>query len=191
MTIYRPYTYLIKHIPSGMVYYGVRWKNIKLKLTPEQDFWKHYFTRSKLVANLIEDTGKDSFVFEVRKTFDTVQQARDWETKVLRRMKVLTKPDVWLNRTDNTAILNIIHPRGTLGKKLPFNKGCSENNKIAKLGNTNTKGTKWIHDGNGNAKMILKSDSVPEGFVLGTGRTNKRPDLAEYNRTRHQHTTSS
>lgn len=192
MTIYSPYTYLLKHVPTNTYYYGVRWKNVRLSRSPEEDFWIYYFTTSKRVHKIIEQYGKESFLFEIRRTFESAHTAREWESKVLRRMRVLDKPHLWLNRTNNKAILNEQHPRGTLGKKLPFNKGCSENNKIVKIGNQYTKGTKWINNGN-IKKMIPKDDPVPEGFVLGTGRTNKRPDLSQYNRTRHSflHTTSS
>jgi hypothetical protein len=181
MTIYKPYTYLIHHIPTNTFYYGVRWENVRLKRTPEEDFWIYYFTRSKKVKQLIAEYGKESFEFEIRKKFNSIEQAKNWETKVLTRMKVLDKPDIWLNRTNNVAIFNEVHPRGTLGKKLPFNKGASENNKLIKIGNQYTKGTKWIHNEH-EKRMIPKDSPIPEGFQLGTGRTNKRPDLSEYNR---------
>ena len=184
MTIYKSYTYLIKHKPTNTFYYGVRWQNVKLKRTPEQDFWVKYFTRSNKVKSLIEQFGKDSFIFEIRKTFDSPESARQWETKVLRRMKVLEKPDVWLNRTNNISILNEVHPRGTLGKKLPPNIGASESNSRLKKGNQYTKGTKWINNGI-QKRMILKNDPIPEGYVLGYGKRGPRPDLAEYNRTKH------
>lgn len=183
-TIYKAYTYFLKHIPTNTCYYGVRWQNIRLQRTPEQDFWIHYFTRSSKVKALIAEYGKDSFQFQIRKTFDDPKQAQVWETKVLRRMKVLEKPDVWLNRTDNKAILNEVHPRGTLNKKLPFNVGCSESNKIKKRGNQYTKGRVWINNGSVR-KMIPKDAPIPEGFVLGSNVHTKRPDLSEYNRTKH------
>ena len=41
----KPYTYLIKHRPTGKVYYGFRSAN---KVDPEQDLWQHYFTSSIL-----------------------------------------------------------------------------------------------------------------------------------------------
>lgn len=89
----KPYTYLIKHIPTDQVYYGVRFAN---KVEPDEDLWKHYFTSSLQVQKLIEDTGLDSFEFEIRKTFDNKEQAVKWETCVLRRCKVLHN-DRWLN----------------------------------------------------------------------------------------------
>lgn len=182
MTTCKPYTYFIRHIPTNTVYYGVRWKNVKLNKTPEQDLWVEYFTRSSRVDQLIQKYGKDSFTVEIRQTFESINKAREWESKVLRRMKVLSKPNLWLNRTDNRAILNEVHPRGTLGKKWKNQYKPAPH----KEGNTYTKGTKWINNGI-SRKMIPKNDPVPEGFFLGTGRSNKRPDLAEYNKTKHPH----
>ena len=90
----RAYTYLIKHKPTGQVYYGFRSANT---VAPEEDLWKKYFTSSKRVQQLVEETGEDSFDFEVRRTFDTQDQATQWETKVLRRMRVLESRQ-WLNQ---------------------------------------------------------------------------------------------
>lgn len=90
----KPYTYLIKHRPSGKVYYGFRAAN---KVDPEQDLWKQYFTSSLKVQQLIEETGTDSFDVEIRRIFESKEQAVSWETRVLRRCKVLTD-DRWINK---------------------------------------------------------------------------------------------
>jgi len=90
----KPYTYLIKHKPTGKVYYGFRAAN---KVDPEQDLWHTYFTSSLKVQQLIEETGADSFEVEIRKVFETKEQASAWETKVLRRCKVLTD-ERWINQ---------------------------------------------------------------------------------------------
>jgi hypothetical protein len=90
----KPYTYLIKHKPTGKVYYGYRSAN---KVDPHEDLWQQYFTSSPKVQQLIEETGRDSFEVEIRQTFETKEQASIWETKVLRRCKVLTD-DRWINQ---------------------------------------------------------------------------------------------
>ena len=90
----KPYTYLIKHRPSGKVYYGFRAAN---RVEPEQDLWQHYFTSSPGVQQLIEETGKDSFDIEIRRVFETKEQAVVWETRVLRRCKVL-HDSRWINQ---------------------------------------------------------------------------------------------
>jgi hypothetical protein len=90
----KPYTYLIKHRPSGKVYYGFRCAN---KVEPHNDLWKHYFTSSPRVQQLIEETGTESFDVEIRRIFESKEQAVAWETRVLTRCKVL-HDDRWLNQ---------------------------------------------------------------------------------------------
>ncbi len=90
----KPYTYLIKHKPTNRVYYGMRAAN---KVEPEQDLWQHYFTSSPKVQQLIEETGRDSFEVEIRQVFETKEQAVAWETRVLRRCRVL-EDDRWINQ---------------------------------------------------------------------------------------------
>jgi hypothetical protein len=90
----KPYTYLIKHRPSGKVYYGFRCAN---RVEPHEDLWKHYFTSSPKIQQLIEETGADSFDTEIRQVFETKEQAVAWETRVLTRCKVL-HDDRWINQ---------------------------------------------------------------------------------------------
>jgi hypothetical protein len=90
----KPYTYLVKHRPSGKVYYGFRCAN---RVEPHEDLWKHYFTSSPKIQQLIEATGVDSFDTEIRRVFETKEQAVAWETRVLHRCKVL-HDDRWLNQ---------------------------------------------------------------------------------------------
>lgn len=94
-----PYTYLIKFKPTGQAYYGVRFA----KGCSPDELWQTYFTSSKVVKSLIEAHGKDAFDYEIRKTFDTADAAREWETQVLQRMKVVND-DNWLNKTNNKSI---------------------------------------------------------------------------------------
>jgi hypothetical protein len=90
----KPYTYLIKHRPTGKVYYGFRCAN---KVAPHDDLWHYYFTSSPKIQQLIEETGADSFDTEIRKIFETKEQAVAWETRVLTRCRVL-HDDRWLNQ---------------------------------------------------------------------------------------------
>lgn len=83
------YTYLLKHIPTNTFYYGVQYG----KKSNPINFWIRYFTSSKYVHKLIEEYGKESFTYEIRKTFNTTEQAQNWEKKVLRRLKVDQRKD--------------------------------------------------------------------------------------------------
>jgi hypothetical protein len=91
----KPYTYLLKCIPTQELYYGVRYS---AKCKPE-DFWNSYFTSSKIIAKRIEQFGKDSFQFEIRQTFDDPYKARLWENKVIQRMKMV-EDSRFLNQSD-------------------------------------------------------------------------------------------
>ena len=94
----KPYTYLVKHKKTGKVYYGSRCQNFtKFKRTPLDDFWNYYTTSSENINNIIKEEGKDVFEYEIRRTFNTVEEMINWETKVLKRMKVLENQNVWLN----------------------------------------------------------------------------------------------
>ncbi len=106
----KPYTYLIKHRPTGKVYYGYRSAN---KVDPQEDLWKHYFTSSPGVQKLIEETGTDSFDVEIRRTFETKEQASNWETRVLRRCGVLEDAR-WINQN----IAGYVVPTAESNKKI-------------------------------------------------------------------------
>jgi hypothetical protein len=94
-----PYTYLLKCIPENCFYYGVRFAN---GCHPD-DFWNVYFTSSKIVKNKINLYGKEAFIFEIRKIFDTKEEAILWETRVLTKLKVSKKQNFY-NKTNNKSI---------------------------------------------------------------------------------------
>ena len=94
-----PYTYLIKCLIDNTFYYGVRYKT---GCNPKE-FLINYTTSSKEVKNKLKKYGKESFVFEIRKTFQDKNKARLWENKVLKRMNVIHRDD-FMNKTNNISI---------------------------------------------------------------------------------------
>jgi twinkle protein len=64
-------------------------------IKPENDFTLDSILES--VKQLKLKHGVDSFEWQIRKIFDTAEQAILWETKVLRRAKVLKRQDIWYN----------------------------------------------------------------------------------------------
>ena len=103
MAIYphTPYTYRIKWTKTGVNYYGVRYA----KGCHPNDLWTTYFTSSIHVQNYRTIHGEPDIV-EIRKTFDgnnKVNAARLFETQILRRLKVLQRPD-YLNQNVAGAI---------------------------------------------------------------------------------------
>jgi hypothetical protein len=94
----KPYTYLVKFKPTGKVYYGSRCQNAtKFNRTPAEDFWNHYTTSSENINNLINKYGKDAFEYEIRRTFNSIEEMASWETRVLTRCRVLERQDQWMN----------------------------------------------------------------------------------------------
>jgi hypothetical protein len=106
-----PYTYLLKHKPTGKFYYGCRFAE---GCNPEE-FWVSYKTSSKYVKELVEQYGEDSFEFEIRKVFNDKHVARIWETKVLKKLNVVNRED-FLNMTDNISISPEAASKGKKGK---------------------------------------------------------------------------
>ena len=107
----KPYTYLVKFKPTGKVYYGSRCQNYtKFNRTPAEDFWNHYTTSSENINNLIEEHGKDAFEYEIRRTFNSVEDMANWETRVLTRSRVLERQDRWMN--GNVAGYKIVTEAG-------------------------------------------------------------------------------
>jgi hypothetical protein len=99
-----PYTYLIGWSKLDKWYYGVRYA----KGCNPNDLWNPYKTSSKHVKNFIEENGEPD-VIKIKRTFKDANSAIIWESKVLKRMKVIYN-DKWLNKTDNEAIYNEYSP---------------------------------------------------------------------------------
>jgi hypothetical protein len=92
------YTYLIGWTKYNKWYYGVRYS----KKCQPHDLWKTYFTSSKYVKEFRKDHGEPDII-EIRKTFDSPNEAILWEEKVLKKMNVLNS-DKWLNKNVAGAI---------------------------------------------------------------------------------------
>lgn len=88
-----PFTYLIGWSLHNLWYYGVRYK----KGSTTNDLWTIYFTSSKKVKKIREELGEPD-VIQIRKIFSSIETAKAWETKVLRRLKVISK-DKWINES--------------------------------------------------------------------------------------------
>lgn len=147
--MHRPYTYLITHIPTGKVYYGLRFA----RGCHPSDLWVTYFTSSKDIHKMIKEYGKDSFVSEIRKTFDNPRAAIKWELTVLRRMKVLARDD-FINRNIPGTTLRFTLSEETKQKmRKPKPEGFSEGLK----GNTRAKALK------GKPKSKEHSENISQG----------------------------
>ena len=90
-----PYTYLIGWSHYKKFYYGVRFS----KDCHPSDLFVKYFTSSKSVSCMIKEHGMPDII-QIRKTFSNEKDARNWEHKVLTKIKAVERND-FLNRTDN------------------------------------------------------------------------------------------
>ncbi len=174
----KPYTYLIKHRPTGKVYYGFRSAN---RVEPEQDLWKQYFTSSPRVRQLIEETGAESFDVEVRQIFETKEQAILWETRVLRRCKVL-HDDRWLNQN----IAGYIVPTEESRKKISdYHKGKTKSDEHKEKIRKGNIGKKKPPRGQEYRELMSKLKSGPNNPMYGKGCTEERArKISEANKGR-------
>lgn len=133
-----PFTYLIGWPHLNVFYYGVRYG----KTCHPQDLWTTYFTSSKEVLAFRAEHGEPPLV-EVRRIFSSKERAREWEHKVLRRMRVHRRTN-FLNITTSKApsMLGRAHSEetrrkireGNLGKKRSAESRA--NNSKAQAGKT-------------------------------------------------------
>lgn len=129
------FTYHIFNRITNQHYYGARWK----KGCHPSDLWTTYFTSSKLVADLIELYGTESFDVEIRKTFETRRACQQWEQRVLTKLRVKTRND-WLNIAISAPPIRVgyKHTTETLTKmrkpkNIPWSKERKEAKRIDEL----------------------------------------------------------
>jgi hypothetical protein len=84
---------MVTFLPTNQKYYGVRFANG----CKTEDLWSTYFTSSKTIHSMIEKHGKDNFKAEVRKIFETKEDALKWERKFLTKVDALKNP-LFLNK---------------------------------------------------------------------------------------------
>lgn len=79
-----PYTYTIVRKSDGLQYHGVRWANIKMGLSPIEDFGKKYYSSGMFKKEYKKNPEK--FEVVLRWTFDTKQDALLWESRVNKKL---------------------------------------------------------------------------------------------------------
>tara|TARA_B100000242_G_scaffold289_1_gene237 strand:+ start:14 stop:1048 length:1035 start_codon:yes stop_codon:yes gene_type:complete len=108
----KPYTYILTRKLDNKKYHGVRFGNIKLGLTPNQDFGKKYFGSS--AGRFCKDfkLKPENYFFKLIWTFDHINEALSHEKKF---NKQILKNKNWENKNAFPAIQYDVHP--LLGKK--------------------------------------------------------------------------
>ena len=169
----RPYTYLIKFKPTGQCYYGSRFKNVRLGLNPKDDLMINYTTSSNTINALINEHGLDAFEWEVRKTFDTPEQAANWETRVLKRCKVLESKK-WFNSNVAGHILLTEEGRKKISK---YHSGKSKSEEHKKNLSKSQKGKPKVNSKNQTPEykaLMSRLKSGPNNPMYGKGCTEER-----------------
>lgn len=168
-----PYTYLIGWTKEDKWYYGVRYA----KDCHPSDLWNPYTTSSKHVDNFMKKHG-DPDIIEVRRTFASIEDAQNWESKVLKRLGAV-KLKKWLNYTDNSLPYPDGENNPMYGKegastgKSWYNNEIDERYSKTPIPNWNKGRLKRLWYTNGNEEMW--TTSPPDGWWLGRGISMKTP----------------
>ena len=163
----KPFTYLIGWSALNKWYYGVRYGK---RCHPDQ-LWTSYYTSSKYVHELRNDVGEPDVV-QIRKIFTSVQEAVNWETKVLRRMKVIARSD-FLNRAYCTASGAV---RAVLSEETKAKIGAKSKGRKTFLGRKHTEET----------KMKLRNKIVSDETKMKMSMSaQERPKMSDETRLKH------
>lgn len=168
---FKAYTYLIGWSDRQCFYYGVRYA----RGCHPSELFVTYFTSSKKVRAIHSELGEPD-VIQIRRKFDDISRARNWEHKVLRRIKATTHPKL-LNQTDNKSICPEASLRGaTKPRSESFKQKCrgrlsprkgksSSDLTRAKQSITHKRRGVWYNNTTVEQKFPL--DQQPPGFTRG------------------------
>lgn len=178
-----PYTYLITHKETGLMYHGVRFANVRLGIAPNNDTYRG--SSSDEIIKRIYDK-PDEFKFELRWTFDTVEDAIQYEAdvngKILLRNKnreMFANRNAWGNKVGAPSIEPQFGNKNGVGNKSRTGHTFSEETRLKlSIAGKNRKLTdehkKRI--GEGNSRRVWTEESRRRVSETLSGRT--RPDIS-------------
>lgn len=148
------FTYRVKWSHLDISYYGVRYAEDATL----DSLFTTYFTSSKYVHEFIEKNGNPDII-EIRQTFDTKLEAKQWEERVINKGK-LYKSEKWLNKGNNGSFKNVVMSDEIKNSisKTKREKSLKRPKRI------------WIKREN-DTMLIDATDSIPEGWVKGRIKT--------------------
>ena len=112
------YTYSIKHLPTNKIYYGVR-------KSTTVDIGTIYFSSSKLVKQMLQEEPIENFEFKVRQIFQSYEEARLHETRVLSRIQAVTNP-MMLNQAVSSPRLCAKNPTAEIQRRESISKAMKQ-----------------------------------------------------------------
>lgn len=176
-----PYTYYVQHRASKKKYYGVRYANVGLGVSPKEDLGIKYFTSGKLKHDFKYNT--NDYDFRVVWTFDTKEEAIEHEVRFL--LKVYKKDD-WLNNSVSKAIINFTEEvRQNISKSLYVEN--SEGVRPIDIITDKVKKSKYKILPNGltlGKYASLKAAETMENTIMEDGRTLKEHRIEKGHLTR-------
>ena len=152
---YQPYCYLIGWSKHNRWYYGSEY-SVKRKIANPCNLWVSYFTSSYIVDNFRKLNG-DPDIIQIRRIFQTAEEAISWEYRVLRRLKV---------RHDNRW-LNVYDGRSPPGRPEPLEKRIAHSQRMAGSGNPNYGKTTSQHVRNKISESVKRSAKIKPNGMLG------------------------
>ena len=160
---YLAYTYIIGWKKEQKFYYGVRWDNIRLKKSPEEDLWITYFTSSKNQVPVMRTLYGEPDLIKIHRKFENKQEAILFEEQMLLRFIHSSKRHLWLNETANKAIPMTSKIRKKLSK---IQTGKKQKDKTIQKRVQSLKGRKNYN--NGFQTKRFKPGNEPKGWIIGT-----------------------
>jgi len=166
-----PFTYFLTWTSLDKHYYGVRYA----QGCQPSDLMTTYFTSSNHVKRFIESYGLPDKV-EVDRVFDTIDEARSWETAQLIALDAV-KSHRFLNRTNNTSI----NPRvAGHGKGKTYEEIMGES-KAKKLRELRSRHNYERHSNPGYSERIgAKSSKTLTGRRLGKNNPRAKSVILEF-----------
>lgn len=135
-----PYVYLIGWSTLNKWYIGSQYS----KKADPSNLWTKYFTSSKHVKHFSEENGPPD-VLRILKTFDCPIKAKNYEDKLLRRLKV-NLDTKWLNiKADSFRNLDVSKIRYRMGEENPIHQLLSTPEGREEFSRKTSIGTKLGH----------------------------------------------
>ena len=171
------YTYIITYLPNNTKYYGVQYH----KNANPEDLGISYFSSSKTVKALIKECGIEYFQFEIRKIFESKDEAIRWERRFLTKINAAKSP-LWFNLSNGGAI----NPGGyklsqVTRSKMSKPKSKDHKRKLKEHLDINRKLPDWSDERKQNqSKRML-------GNKINVGKTHDWSDERKQNQSKRMH----
>jgi NUMOD3 motif len=185
------YVYIVKNKITNQYYYGSRKSNVKFYRTPEEDFWKYYFTSSKIIKNLIEEYGLNSFEYSIIFKSENYSNSFWYEQEIISKN---FKDPLCLNKhyirnkdmENRFCFTGHKHSKESIEKIRKNSKGMSGKKHTIESKNKIKKNHKGMNGLNHSIETIKKMSDIKLGNNYGSGNKGKErgPNSLESNKKR-------